>query len=147
MARISDPVSGREWTQLIEEFAFPPDFDQDRIPEFNTATYTVAVRSLLDLFGLDAASLGAAKREDLLSRVNAVTARLPVYAAIKEISGEGGVRPVIQFERLQGDLTRLLRPLAVRTADRFFPVKKREDIPLVVPRLKEVLGDKVILEE
>lgn len=149
LARVYDPESDREWTQLIEEFAFPPDFDQDRIPEFNNATYTIPVATLLTLFELDREQLENLSQEELVAKVRKVTDRLPVYVAIKELKeraeGVDGIRPVVQFERLQGDLTRLLRPLAVKTDDRFFPVKKREDIPIVVPKLKELLKGKVIL--
>lgn len=145
LARVYDPAARREWTQIVEEFAFPPAFDQDRIPEFNNATYVVAVASLLDLFGLTRESLRSAGPEDLRARVKAVTDRLPVYVAIKEIRGKAGVRPVVQFERLQGDLTRLLKPLAVKTTDRFFPVKSREDIPVVVPDLRRILAGRVLL--
>jgi UDP-N-acetylglucosamine pyrophosphorylase len=145
LARVYDPSARKEWTQIIEEFAFPPAFDQDRIPEFNNATYVVAVSSLLSLFGLDRETLRSADQEVLRGKVKAVTDRLPVYIAIKEIRGREGVRPVVQFERLQGDLTRLLQPLAIRTADRFFPVKSREDIPIVVPDLRRILSGRVLL--
>ncbi|MFH1038536.1 MAG: UTP--glucose-1-phosphate uridylyltransferase [PVC group bacterium] len=149
LARVYDPVREREWCQLIEEFAFPLDFDQDRIPEFNNAAYTVSVETLLRLFDLTREELTSLGQKDLVEKVRRVTDRLPVYVAIKELKQvEGGKEadlPVVQFERLQGDLTRLLKPLAVRTADRFFPVKKREDIPVVVPRLRKVLAGRIIL--
>ncbi len=147
LARVYDPENDRRWCQLIEEFAFPLDFDQDRIPEFNNAAYTVAVDDLLRIFRLDREELAGASASELADRVKAVTDRLPVYVAIKELKRSGRPPlPVVQFERLQGDLTRLLSPLAVKTEDRFFPVKKREDIPLVVPRLKKVLAGRIRLE-
>lgn len=149
LARVCDPNTSREWVQLIEEFAFPPEFDQDRIPEFNNASYTVSVSSLLQLFELDREELGGLKQGELVAKVKSVTDRLPVYVAIKELKRSGGerdaVRPVVQFERLQGDLTRLLKPLGVKTADRFFPVKQREDIPIVTPALKRILAGKLLL--
>ena len=146
LARVYDPASGREWPQIIEEFAFPPGFNQDAIPDFNNATYTVPVSALLELFGLTRETLEKATREELKARVDAFTARLPVYVAIKELKKAGGVVPVVQFERLQGDLTRLLKPLAVRTRGRFFPVKQREDIPVMVPPIREALSGRLILE-
>ncbi len=146
LARVHDPERDREWTQLIEEFAFPPDFDQDRIPEFNNAAYTVSVSTLLRLFRLDREQLENLSQEELTRKVKKITDMLPVYVAIKELKREdGSLQPVVQFERLQGDLTRLLRPLGVKTHDRFFPVKKREDIPVVVPRLCKVLAGKLLL--
>ncbi len=145
LARVYDPKTDREWCQLVEEFAFPLDFDQDRIPEFNNAAYSVAVADLLRVFSVSSEELESLSREELAERVKAVTDRLPVYVALKELKREGRTPlPVVQFERLQGDLTRLLEPLAVKTEDRFFPVKKREDIPIVVPRLKKVLFGRVI---
>ena len=148
LARIYDPEERREWTQLIEEFAFPLDFDQDRIPEFNNAAYTISVRTLLEIFDLTREELETLSQEELVAKVKRVTDRLPVYVAMKELKTDSGgnVLPVVQFERLQGDLTRLLRPLAVKTEDRFFPVKKREDIPIVVDRLREVLDGRIILD-
>ena len=149
LARVYDPVRGKEWTQLIEEFAFPLDFDQDRIPEFNNAAYTISVKTLLQLFDINREELENLVQKDLVEKVRRVTDRLPVYVAIKELKQvadeQETVLPVVQFERLQGDLTRLLKPLAVKTSGRFFPVKKREDIPIVVPRLREVLAGRIIL--
>ncbi|MEA1929119.1 MAG: UTP--glucose-1-phosphate uridylyltransferase, partial [Candidatus Auribacterota bacterium] len=145
LARIFNPEGPREWTQIIEEFAFPLDFDQDRIPEFNNAAYTVSVQTLLEIFDLTREDLETLSQDEMVAKVKRVTDRLPVYVAMKELKTDfGGVLPVVQFERLQGDLTRLLRPLAVKTEDRFFPVKKREDIPIVVPRLEKVLEGKII---
>ncbi len=147
LARIFDPAGPREWTQIIEEFAFPLDFDQDRIPEFNNAAYTVSVQTLLEIFDLTREELESLSQEEMVAKVKSVTDRLPVYVAMKELKTDsGGVLPVVQFERLQGDLTRLLRPLAVKTEDRFFPVKKREDIPIVVPRLQRVLEGRIRLD-
>lgn len=146
LARVYDPRRDREWCQLIEEFAFPLDFDQDLIPEFNNAAYTLAVADLLRIFKIGREELAGLSRDELADRVKGVTDRLPVYVAIKELKRPGRPPlPVVQFERLQGDLTRLLRPLAVKTENRFFPVKKREDIPIVVPRLEKVLAGRIIL--
>ena len=148
LARIFDPDQGREWAQLLEEFAFPPDFDQDSIPEFNNATYTISVKALLELFGLDRRDLEELSPEELTKRMEKATAVFPVYIAMKELKemrgGRESVRPVVQFERLLGDLTTRLRPLGVRTVDRFFPVKSREDIPIVVPELKRILEGRVL---
>jgi len=149
LARIYDPHEDREWTQIIEEFAFPLDFDQDRIPEFNNAAYTISIKTLLEMFDLSREELERLGQEELVVKVKAVTDRLPVYVAMKELKTDsrGDILPVVQFERLQGDLTRLLNPLAVKTEDRFFPVKKREDIPIVIPRLRKVLDGRITLKD
>ncbi|MDP8246755.1 MAG: UTP--glucose-1-phosphate uridylyltransferase [Candidatus Tritonobacter lacicola] len=149
LVRILDPDGEREWPQLLEEFAFPPGFDQDSIPEFNNATYTVSVRALLDLFGLGRDELERLSQEELGKRMDSVIAKFPVYIAMKELKESRGgrevVRPVVQFERLLGDLSTQLRPFAVKTVDRFFPVKSRADIPIVVPELRRILQHRVIL--
>jgi len=149
LARVYAPEINSEWPQVIEEFAFPSGFDQDAIPDFNNATYTISIPGLLNLFKLDEKILETESRDELTARVKAVTDRLPVYIAIKELKEikdwKEIVRPVVQVERLQGDMTRLLTPLAVRTRDRFFPVKKREDIPVMVPRIGEALAGRLIL--
>lgn len=147
LARIFDPAGPREWTQLVEEFAFPLDFDQDQIPEFNNAAYTVSTKTLLEMFNLNRQELEMLNQKELSDKIKALTDCLPVYVAMKELKSTSGnnIIPVVQFERLQGDLTCLLKPLAVKTKDRFFPVKKREDIPIVVPMLRKILAGKISL--
>lgn len=91
--------------QLVEEFLFPADFDQDRIQVFNTATYIFSAEALNRDFNL------------------------PWYVVRKTVDGEA----VLQFEHLAGDLSAFLKLLCVEThrAERFLPVKKRTDVPQV----------------
>lgn len=93
-------VNGR--VQLVEGFAFPPDFDQDSVPVFNTASYMFTAEALL-------------RPTDL-----------PWYVVEKTVDGE----PVIQFEHLAGDLSRTLQVglLAVERDERFIPVKSQADV-------------------
>lgn len=95
-------VGGR--VQLVEGFAFPADFDQDSIPVFNTASYVFTADAL-------------ARPHDL-----------PWYVVEKQVDGE----PVIQFERLAGDLSRTLTVglLAIDRDERFIPVKSQSDVPM-----------------
>jgi UTP--glucose-1-phosphate uridylyltransferase len=94
-------VGGR--LQLVEGFAFPPAFDQDAIPVFNTATYCFSAKALDRDFDL------------------------PWYIVEKKV----GDQPVIQFEHLAGDLSATLdtRYLRVDRDDRFIPVKSQDDVP------------------
>jgi UTP--glucose-1-phosphate uridylyltransferase len=94
-------VDGR--VRLVEGFMFPPEFDQDRIPYFNTASYC-----------FDATSLDR-------------YIPLPWYVVEKDVLGER----VIQFEQLAGDLSATLRTglVQVNRDSRFIPVKSQADVP------------------
>lgn len=94
-------VSGR--LQLVEGFALPEDFDHGRLTHFNTATY------MFDATALD---------RDL---------ELPWYVVEKNLDGH----PVLQFERLAGDLSCVLDLglIEVRRESRFIPVKSQSDLP------------------
>lgn len=94
-------VGGR--VQLVEGFAFPDGFDQDRIPVFNTATYVFSAEALM---------------RDL---------SLPWYLVEKDVNGVA----VIQFERLAGDLSGQLNTgyVEVERDDRFIPVKSQAEVP------------------
>lgn len=94
-------VDGR--MQLVEGFAFPPDFDQDLIPVFNTASYCFNAQAL--------------QRE----------IDLPWYLVEKVVDGQ----TVIQFEHLAGDLSVHLDTgfLQVERDERFIPVKSQADVP------------------
>ncbi|MBM3269249.1 MAG: UTP--glucose-1-phosphate uridylyltransferase [Candidatus Sericytochromatia bacterium] len=100
-------VGGR--LQLVEGFAFPPGFDQDSVPVFNTATYCFDARALDREFDL------------------------PWYVVEKSVEGQS----VIQFEHLAGDLSCTLatRFLAVDRDDRFIPVKSQADVPEAQARI------------
>jgi UTP--glucose-1-phosphate uridylyltransferase len=102
--------------QIVEAFRFPPDFDQDAIPVFNTNS----------LF-LDAAAID----RDF---------PLTWFAVKKTIDG----RPAIQFERLVGELTGFLPSHFVRVArhgadGRFQPVKEPEDLATRAPEIRDIL--------
>jgi len=102
-------VDGR--LQLVEEFLFPLDFEQDRIEVFNTATYIFSAAAL--------------QRE----------LHLPWYVVKKSVAGES----VLQFEHLAGDLSRELSLCCVQIdrASRFLPVKQQSDVPGIQPLLRQ----------
>jgi UTP--glucose-1-phosphate uridylyltransferase len=106
---------------LLEGPQFPPDFDHDRIPVFNTNTATVALDALdrdVDLQWL--------------------------YVA-KSVDG----RTAIQLERLYHQIAWVLDTtfLAVQRSGprgRFFPIKEPEDLEQVRPALREMLAASVL---
>jgi len=108
-------VDGRP--QIVEAFRFPEDFDQSRIPVFNTNTFV-----------LDAA---------------AIDAEFPLtWFAVNKMVDD---LPAVQFERLVGELTAFLDSAFLRVERhgpdaRFQPIKAPEDMdkerPLIVKALK-----------
>jgi UTP--glucose-1-phosphate uridylyltransferase len=108
-------VDGR--AQIVEAFRFPEDFDQERIPVFNTNTFV-----------LDA---------------EAIDADFPLtwFAVNKAVDG----KPAVQFERLVGELTAFLKSSFLRVERhgpdaRFQPIKTPDDVdkerPAIVAALK-----------
>jgi UTP--glucose-1-phosphate uridylyltransferase len=98
-------VDGNVW--IIEGFRFPPDFDQDSIPVFNTNTFTIEAEALDVEFSLT-----------------------PCFVE-KKLNGQA----VVQVETLLGELTRLLPTHYLRVkrtgpSSRFFPIKTPEDLEL-----------------
>lgn len=91
--------------QIIEGFRFPPTFDQDSIPVFNTNTFV-----------MDAAAID----RDF---------PLPFYKVLKKVDGATAV----QFERLVGELTAFLPTTFLEVAregaeSRFLPAKDPEEL-------------------
>lgn len=103
--------------RLLEAMQFPPEFDQDLVPVFNTNTSLITVEALGDPF------------------------ELTWLVAEKRVDGE----PVIQFERLYHELsahvptTYLVVPRS-GPRGRFLPVKEPADLEAIQPRLRELLG-------
>jgi UTP--glucose-1-phosphate uridylyltransferase len=105
--------------QIIEGFRFPPGFDQDCIPVFNTNTL------LFDAAALD---------RDFA---------LPFYRVEKQVDG----RPAIQFERLVGELTAFLPTRFVEVpregaAGRFLPAKDPEELERRLADIRLVVESK-----
>lgn len=107
-------VDGR--LEIVEGFRFPEDFDQDSIPVFNTNTFVFDARALDHDF------------------------ELTWFAVNKKVESS----PVVQFERLAGELTSFLTSkylLVPREGNfgRFLPVKDPEELERRVPAIREVL--------
>ena len=102
--------------QIVEAFRFPEDFDQERIPVFNTNTFV-----------LDA---------------EAIDTEFPLtwFAVNKTVDG----KPAVQFERLVGELTAFLQPAFLRVERhgpdaRFQPIKTPDDVGKELPDIVKAL--------
>ncbi len=102
-------VDGR--LQIVEGFAFPAEFDQQRLPVFNTNT--------------------------LWFRTDALERDLPLnwYQVCKEVDGT----QVVQFERLVGQASWFLDSLFTRVPrQRFLPIKSPEDLQQAQVQLRRM---------
>lgn len=102
--------------EVIESFRFPPGFDQDSIPVFNTNTFVLDVTALDRVFPLD------------------------FFAVEKTADG----KKAIQFERLAGQLsaflaTRYLEVARTGPEGRFLPAKDPEELAARRPHIEEIL--------
>ena len=102
--------------QIVEAFRFPEDFDQERIPVFNTNTFVLDAR--------------------------AIDAEFPLtwFAVNKTVDG----KPAVQFERLVGELTAFLDPAFLRVERhgpdaRFQPIKTPDDVDKELPDIVKAL--------
>ncbi|MFW2388865.1 MAG: UTP--glucose-1-phosphate uridylyltransferase [Polyangiales bacterium] len=107
-------VDGRP--QIVEAFRFPEDFDQERIPVFNTNTFV-----------LDAAAIDS-------------DFPLTWFAVNKTVDG----KPAVQFERLVGELTSFLDSAFLRVERhgpdaRFQPIKTPDDVDKERPDIVKAL--------
>ncbi|MEO5634202.1 UTP--glucose-1-phosphate uridylyltransferase [Gaiella sp.] len=108
-------VDGRP--RLLEALQFPPEFDQDSIPVFNTNTSLITVEALAD------------------------SGALTWLVVEKSVDGER----VVQFERLYHELSAHVRTtyIVVPRAGprgRFLPVKQPSDLEEIQPLLHETLA-------
>ena len=102
--------------EIVEGFRFPPDFDQDSIPVFNTNTLMINTDSLRDDVELD-------------------------FFAVRKKVGDD---TVIQFERLVGQLTAHLRSAFIEVPregvhGRFHPVKDPKELKRRLPEILAAL--------
>ena len=104
-------VNGR--LQIVEGFCFPDDFDQSKIPVFNCSTYWLTAESLKKEFDL------------------------PWYLVKKKVDD----RTIVQFEHLAGDMTKYFSTvfLKVLRNERFFPIKRPEDLEENREQLRKLL--------
>lgn len=112
---------------IAEHFRLPKGFDADAVPVFNTNTFLVDAKRLLEL------------------------EMVWTYVEVeKKVGGAGEPRTAVQFERLLGEITVGIRPTfqhvsrdtegkaAVRS--RFLPVKTHEDLEAAKPAIATIAG-------
>jgi len=133
--------------RLIEGMALPSEEDEYKLSFYNTLTTLVTIDSLLGycnvqrsdlLSAVDATNTGAQNvRQKIHTSLRQIERRLPTYATIKEVkfrwgAGQEDIYPVMQCEKLWGDITLL------------------EEIPvqyLAVPRMRgQQLKDPALLD-
>jgi UTP--glucose-1-phosphate uridylyltransferase len=103
--------------EIVEQYRFPAEFDQDRIPVFNTNTFVFDLAALDQDFALD------------------------WFLVRKDVDGT----TAIQFERLVGQVTATLEAtwLVVPRHDvesRFMPVKTPADLERLAPVIRQKFG-------
>lgn len=103
-------VNGRP--RLLEGLAMPREEDEFSLSYYNSMTTWIDVDKLLSLFGLTREDILARDQEKITEGIRSVASRLPTYITLKEVKkrwghGQEDVFPVLQFEKLWGDLTTL----------------------------------------
>ena len=101
-------VNGR--VQLVEGLAMPREEVEFNLSYYNSMTTWIDLDKLLAAFGLARADLG--NEERVTHAIRSLAAKMPTYITLKEVKkrwghGQEDIFPVIQFEKLWGDLTAL----------------------------------------
>lgn len=148
-------VDGR--VEILEDFSFPDKETMWKTPFFNPITTWIEVDQLLNLLELSRTDLIHAahgdeeKRHKCRLAVDSLANRLNTYVVLKHISEDMGKGitykyPVIQFEKLYGNLISLLEPLflVVPKALRHTQIKSIEHIyQVTADRALEVLEPQI----
>jgi galactokinase/mevalonate kinase-like predicted kinase len=101
-------VHGR--MRLLEGLAMPDERLEFELSYYNSMTTWIDIDKLLRLFELDRSALGDTARVDQAVRNTAQ--RMPTYVTLKDVKrrwgkGQEDIFPVLQFEKLWGDMTML----------------------------------------
>lgn len=101
-------VDGR--LRLVEGLAMPREEAEFALTYYNSMTTWVSIDALLRTFGLDRDTLRDEPR--VTAAVRTVAGRIPTYVTLKDVKrrwgyGQEDVFPVMQFEKLWGDMTAL----------------------------------------
>jgi hypothetical protein len=97
--------------RLLEGLALPHEEDEFALSYYNTLTNWVDIDKLLAAFGL---TRDEVRRQDqrVGAAIRGLGARIPTYITLKEVKkrwghGQEDVMPVVQWEKLWGDMTAL----------------------------------------
>ena len=79
---------------------------------YNSMTTWIDLDHLLAAFALDRDDIRAGNEEKIAAAIRALAAKMPTYITLKDVKkrwghGQEDVFPVIQFEKLWGDMTGL----------------------------------------
>ena len=101
-------VDGR--IRVIEGLALPDEKIEFGLSYYNTGTFWLDIRQLLQCFGLERADLADANA--VKKAVRQMAGRMPTYMTVKDVKkrwgkGQEDIFPVAQFEKLWGDMTAL----------------------------------------
>jgi hypothetical protein len=101
-------VDGR--VRLVEGLAMPREETEFGLSYYNTMTTWIDIDKLLAAFGLGRNDLD--DQDKILAGIRALAARMPTYITLKDVKkrwghGQEDVFPVVQFEKLWGDMTAL----------------------------------------
>ena len=96
--------------RLVEGLCLPDERTEFGLRYYNTGSYWFTIDDFLRVFGLTRAEL--VEDSKVAAAVRRTAQRMPSYATIKEVKkrwgrGQEDVFPVVQFERLWGDMTAL----------------------------------------
>ncbi len=103
-------VNGRP--RLLEGLAMPREEDEFKLSYYNSMTTWIDLDKLLQLFDLSRKDILARDQEKTAAGIRAVATKLPTYITLKEVKkrwghGQEDIFPVLQFEKLWGDLSTL----------------------------------------
>ena len=106
--------------QLLEAMALPREEDSFKLSYYNSLTNWITIDKLLGLFGLSRRDILKSGKDEKTRRridraIRKIEKRIPTYVTLKEVqltreSGQTGIFPVIQCEKLWGDMTHLKEP-------------------------------------
>ena len=104
LARIDGKV------RLVEGLALPWEEIEFRLTFYNSNTFWIHIDRLLTIFGLTRADLAHETR--VADAVRQMAALMPTYVTLKDVKkrwgrGQEDIFPVVQFEKLWGDMTAL----------------------------------------
>lgn len=104
LARVNNSV------RLVEGLAMPHEEDEFALSYYNSMTTWIDIDQFLTLLGLSREELSNTAR--VLEAIRGLTHRMPTYVTLKEVKkrwghGQEDVYPVVQFEKLWGDITAL----------------------------------------
>jgi galactokinase/mevalonate kinase-like predicted kinase len=103
-------VNGR--ARLVEGLAMPDESREFALSYYNSLTTWIDIDRFLGLCGLDRDAILASDDQAIAEALRGLAGRLPTYVTIKDVKkrwghGQEDVFPVMQFEKLWGDLTLL----------------------------------------